>query len=142
MKRCSVAVPVAFAAMALFGCAISPVSRGAEFYWQGRHIDADQVFEHGEPQLSQLEAAERARYALYRGSNYLVLGDRDAASQWLMYGAGLDSVSGAFSSDEQALLQRGLRATGQATAVRGAAGISVASKLGTGLTVHGARLSP
>lgn len=140
-RRYPNAVLAALAAIALLGCATSPLSRGAEFYRQGRHIDADQVFEHGESTLSQLELGERARYALYRGSNYLALGDRDTAGRWLAYGAGLDRASGAFSSEERALLQSGLRATSHTAAVRGAASISVASKLGTGLAVRG-RLSP
>ncbi|MEY4546222.1 MAG: hypothetical protein RL685_2417 [Pseudomonadota bacterium] len=96
-RRHPVAVLATLAAIALLGCAASPVSRGAEFYRQGRHIDAAQVFEHGEPRLSQLELGERARYALYRGSNYLALGDRDTASGWLAYVAGLDRTRGALS---------------------------------------------
>ncbi|MEY2936277.1 MAG: hypothetical protein RL033_7026 [Pseudomonadota bacterium] len=140
-RRPSVALLAALAAIALLGCATSPVSRGAEFYRQGRHIDADLVFEHGEPTLSQLELGERARYALYRGSNYLALGDRDTASRWLAYGAGLDHTAGALSSEERTLLQSGLRATSGVAPARGAASISVASKLGTGLAVRG-RLSP
>jgi hypothetical protein len=136
----------------LLGCVTSPASRGAEFYRQGRHIDADLVFEHGEPQLAQLDASERARYALYRGSNYLALGDRDAAGRWLMYGARLARV-GAFSAEERAMLHTGLRAAGYrvsvdgirvdgGASVLGAAGVGETRKVGPGLVVQGARLSP
>lgn len=72
-----------------FGACGSAVSRGAEFYTQGRYIDAAQVFEHTEHELSSYSEAERARYALYRGATLLALGYEDDARHWLNYGSAL-----------------------------------------------------
>ena len=71
----------AIASTALLGCASSALNRGADFYRQGRYIDADELFEHAEPGLSRLQVEERARYALYRGATYLALGDAFTAQR-------------------------------------------------------------
>jgi len=72
-----------------FGGCGSPVSRGAEFYTQGRYIDAAQAFEHTEDRLSSYSEAERARYGLYRGATLLALGYANDARHWLNYGSAL-----------------------------------------------------
>lgn len=103
----------AIASAALLGCAASPVSRGADFYLQGRYIDADQLFEQAEPGFSQLAEAERARYALYRAATYLALGDYLGAQRWLTYGARLRGTGfSALSGPDQQLLQASLRSIG------------------------------
>jgi hypothetical protein len=72
-----------------FGACGSAVSRGAEFYAQGRYIDAAQSFEHTEHELSSYSEAERARYGLYRGATLLALGYANDARHWLNYGSAL-----------------------------------------------------
>jgi hypothetical protein len=77
----------ALAVAASLGCVTSAVSRGAELYRQGRHIDADLVFEHGEPQL---DTGECARYAMLgallatgHGANHPAVSvDGGAATHW------------------------------------------------------------
>jgi hypothetical protein len=107
---------------------------------QGRYIDADQLFEHAEAGLSQLELGERARYALYRGATYLALGDSAGAQRWLGYGArlGAPALSG-LSLQEQQLLHDSLRALGS-LAVWSTA--SSATAVGTGLAARAVRFSP
>lgn len=72
----------------------SAVSRGAEFYTQGRYIDAALVFEHTEGSLQGYSDADRARYGLYRGATLLALGYAKEAGHWLNYGStlALDSL--------------------------------------------------
>ena len=127
------------ASTALLGCAAT-LDRGADFYRQGRYIDADQLFEHAEPGLSQLEGRERARYALYRGATYLALGDSAGARRWLGYGArlGAPALSG-LSGEEQQLLRDGLRALGS---FAGWSAASSAAASSAGLAVRAVRLSP
>ena len=72
--------------LALSACGGSALSRGADYYEQGCYIDAAQVFEHNEANLEQYGAADRARYALYRGQTLLALGDYEQARHWLGYG--------------------------------------------------------
>jgi hypothetical protein len=76
------------------------VNRGADFYRQGRYIDADQLFEHHEPELVDYDAGDRARYGLYRGATYLALGDAEGARRWLGYGA---QTAGAATQELSAL---------------------------------------
>ena len=92
---------------ALLGGCASSVQRGAEFYMQRRYIDAAQVFEHTEPQLSAWEDAERAEYALYRGATFLALGNREEARLWLQ-GAQTGWVH--LSTSDRELLTSSLRA--------------------------------
>ena len=72
-----------------FAACGSAVSRGAEFYRQGRYIDAAQSFEHTEHELSSYSEAERARYGLYRGATLLALGYANDARHWFNYGSAL-----------------------------------------------------
>jgi hypothetical protein len=67
----------------------SAVGRGAEFYTQGRYIDAAQLFEHTEHSLQSYSEPERARYGLYRGATLLALGDANEARHWFNYGSAL-----------------------------------------------------
>src|SRR4051812_23738905 len=99
-----VVAAAALAVSTLVACAPSTVNRGADFYRQGHYIDADQLFEHTEPELLGLAPTERARYALYRGATYLALGDHMQARRWLGYGAELASTPAAqLSNKEQQL---------------------------------------
>jgi hypothetical protein len=128
------------ASAALLGCVASTVHRGADFYMQGRYIDADALFEQTEPGLSQLQVAERARYAVYRAATYLALGDSAGAQRWLGYGSRLGPAALAdLSADEQKLLSESLRAFGGGPAW-GAASSSAAA--GAGLAAQSLRLSP
>jgi hypothetical protein len=98
-------------------CAASSVNRGAEFYAQGRYIDADQLFEYHEPSLPGHAPLERARYALYRGATYLALGDERGAWLWLSYGARLQATDPTLLSPaERRLLQDSLHSLSPAHA--------------------------
>jgi hypothetical protein len=116
--------PVVVASALLLGCSASAVNRGADFYIQGRYIDADQLFEHHEVNLADYGAGERARYALYRGATYLALGDSANARRWLS--SRELSIRASLSSAEQRLLLHSLRALrlGQAALPRELAGAS------------------
>jgi hypothetical protein len=87
------ALLIAKSALLWAGCGGSAVSRGAEFYTQGRYIDAAQVFEHTEGDLRDYTEAERARYGLYRGATLLALGYAENARHWLNYGSALANES-------------------------------------------------
>jgi hypothetical protein len=84
--RGSVASVLSALCLALLGCGASALNRGADFYTQGRYIDAAQVFEHTEADLAGYDGAERARYGYYRGATLLALGYTDDARHWLSYG--------------------------------------------------------
>lgn len=87
---CSLRVWIAAAICAICCCSCgSAVNRGAEFYTQGRYIDAALVFEHAEARLESYGDAERARYGLYRGATLLALGYAEGARHWLDYGSAL-----------------------------------------------------
>ena len=96
-----------WAAAASSACGSSTVQQGAEFYVEGRYIDADQVFEQTELQLPSFAADERAQYGLYRGATLLALGDHERARRWLAYGARFDQA--VYSSSQRSLLVRSLR---------------------------------
>lgn len=101
----------AVACMTWVGCARSPVTRGADFYQQGRYIDADQLFEHSEQMLASWEVTERARFGLYRGLTYLALGDVPMARRWFHYGARLDAAAlDRLTAVERELVLESLRA--------------------------------
>jgi hypothetical protein len=124
----------AVACLTSLGCASSTVTRGADFYQQGRYIDADQIFEHNERMLASWETSERARYGLYRGLTYLALGDLPMARRWLRYGATLDgSALNQLSAGERELLTQTLRAQAGPAAVLNAASTGAAA--GAGLMV-------
>lgn len=135
------AVAAAVVCFTWLGCARSTVTRGADFYQQGRYIDADQVFEHSEPQLPSWDTTERARYGLYRGLTYLALGDQPMARRWLRYGATLDATElDRLSADERQLLADSLRAVGGPAAVLNAASNGAAT--GAGLVTRSVRFAP
>lgn len=66
------------------GCA-NATQRGKALYVEGRLIEAAEVFEHGEENLSNLNNQECIRYGLYRGATLLKLGDLDGAARWLYF---------------------------------------------------------
>ena len=131
----------AVACLLWLGCTPSTVARGADFYQQGRYIDADQLFEHSEPLLASWDAAERARYGLYRGLTYLALGDESMARRWLRYGAKLDGTElDRLTANERALLSESLTAvSGPAPALNTA---SSGAAAGAGLVTRSVRLAP
>jgi hypothetical protein len=100
------------ACLLLFNCAGSTLNRGADFYAQGRYIDAAQIFEHSEGELVGYDGAERAHYGLYRGATLLALGDVDDAQHWLSYGESFASV--ALSAAERRALIHTLLSTHRA----------------------------
>lgn len=92
LEMCSRCVRAWFSAAlcsVCFAACGSAVGRGAEFYTQGRYIDAAQVFEHTEHSLQSYSEAERSRYGLYRGATLLALGDANEARHWFDYGSAL-----------------------------------------------------
>jgi hypothetical protein len=122
------------------GCARSSVTRGADFYQQGRYIDADQLFEHTEPLLPSWDVSERARYGLYRGLTYLALGDLPLAHRWVRYGATLDaSALQRLTAGERELLSESLRAVGAAATLNAA---SSGTAAGAGLVTRAVQLRP
>ncbi|HET9957104.1 MAG TPA: hypothetical protein VFQ61_21555 [Polyangiaceae bacterium] len=89
------------------GCGRSCFSRGADLYSRGDYVDAEEYFEHTEARLGEADPQERARYALYRASTLLALGDVDRAEHWLARAKHLDRIDpGALDEDEQAMLRR------------------------------------
>ena len=64
------------------GCA-SPLSAAVTELESGRPAEADRRFRSLEPLFSELDSAERIRYALYRGLTHLTLGDFREAERWL-----------------------------------------------------------
>ena len=117
------------------------MSRGADFYQQGRYIDADQVFEHTEPLLLRWDATERARYGLYRGLTYLALGDVSMARRWLRYGAKLDATElDRLTVSERELLEDSLRSVSGPAAVLNTASTGTAA--GAGWVTRSVQLGP
>jgi hypothetical protein len=117
------------------------VTRGADFYQQGRYIDADQLFEHSESQLTSWDASERARFGLYRGLTYLALGDVSMADRWLRYGIELDgSAPDRLSAGDRELLSETLRAGGGSAAALNA--VSSGTAAGAGIVTRSVRLAP
>ena len=143
-RRAAAYEAIAAAAVACFawlGCAPSAVTRGADFYQQGRYIDADQLLEHNEALLASWSVTERARYGLYRGMTYLALGDLSMARRWLRYGATLDATTfDELSASERDLLSESLRAVGGPAAVLNAA--SSGSAAGAGLVTRSVQFTP
>jgi hypothetical protein len=134
---------VAAAAVAYFtllGCTRSAVTRGADFYQQGRYIDADQMFEQTEPQLASWDATERARYGLYRGSTYLALGDVSRARRWLRYGMADAAALERLTAAERELLSESLRTLAGPGAALNAASSGTAA--GLGLVTRSVQLGP
>ena len=142
-RRAAAYEAIAAAAVACFawlGCAPSAVTRGADFYQQGRYIDADQLLEQTEPLLASWSVSERARYGLYRGSTYLALGDLPMAQRWLRYGAALDaSTLDELSLSERQLLSESVRAVGGPAALNAA---SSGTAAGAELVTRSVRLTP
>lgn len=92
------------------GCGGHFISRGADLYDDGRYVDAAEVFEQTEARLSSSSASERARFGLYRGANYLKLGDALHAAQWLGYSRSIVNADpSALDSSERSLLEGSLK---------------------------------
>lgn len=80
-----------FVLTALPGCA-GPLGPPLEAFRDGRLPEAAAGFRQLEPELSELSADDRARYALYRGLTQLGLGDARAADRWLSFAVRLERV--------------------------------------------------
>lgn len=97
------------AAMIAAGCG-SSVGRGSALYRQQNYIEAAEVFERTQSRLATMDAADRARYGLYRGLTLMALGDLRGAERWLDYAeAQQRSQPELLAEDERALLTRGRR---------------------------------
>lgn len=68
--------------IACLGCG-SSLSTAVGELDAGRLPEADQRFRALEPDVPELSARDRARYALYRGLTHLALGDAREAERWL-----------------------------------------------------------
>jgi tetratricopeptide (TPR) repeat protein len=91
------------------------VARGADLYDDGRYVEAAEVFERTEQRLAQSPSDERARFGLYRGANFLKLGDAVHAARWLGYARSVvKSDPDALDSGELALLEASLKALASA----------------------------
>lgn len=99
-------------AMLLLGaCGGHFVTRGADLYADGRYVDAAEVFEQTEGRLADSSPSDRARFGLYRGANYLKLGDALHAAQWLGYTRSIVKAEpAALDARERAMLEGSLRA--------------------------------
>lgn len=93
---------------ALLGaCGGHYVNRGADLFADGRYVEAAEVFERTQHRLSRSDAAEQARYGLYRGATLFVLGDFAHAQSWLAYAYEVERVNpGALDGDERSFLDR------------------------------------
>lgn len=97
------------AAMIAAACG-SSVGRGAALYRQQNYIEAAEAFERTQNRLATMDAADRARYGLYRGLTLMALGDLRGAERWLDYAEAQQlSQPGLLAEDERALLTKGRR---------------------------------
>jgi hypothetical protein len=89
--------------------ACSPyVRRGEALYYEGRFIEAAEVFELTEQNLQGSAPEVCAEYSLYRGLTFLRLDDLESARVWLGRAQVLDQKNpGMLSQVQRALLARG-----------------------------------
>jgi hypothetical protein len=69
--------------LTLLGCG-GLLGQGEAEFAHGRYPEAKATFLHEEIAARDWSAPERAEYALYRGLTHAALGDRAAASAWLV----------------------------------------------------------
>jgi hypothetical protein len=101
------------AAAWLTGCS-APLGSAIDAFEAGRLADAAVEFRALEPDLPELDARERARYALYCGLTELALGDLVQAERWLL--PLKDAVvrsPAVLSESERGALFAALRSTGR-----------------------------
>jgi hypothetical protein len=95
------------AALGVVACA-SQTEYPRELYVKRHYIEAEDLFDHLEADLSQLSVPERAEYGVYRGMTLLSLGDFPRAQLWLSYATTLQREHPQVLADaETALLARG-----------------------------------
>jgi hypothetical protein len=100
-------------AVATSGCA-GPLGGPLEAFHDGRLPEAAAGFRRLEPALDELSAADRARYALYRGLAHLGLGDARAADRWLSLAVRLErSDPQSFDATERGELYSAWRSLGR-----------------------------
>ena len=115
--RRSVITLAACAFAALTACGGHYVSRGADLYGDGRYVEAAEVFERTETRLAESSASERAKFGLYRGANFLKLGDALHAARWLGYARSVVTQDpSALGSSDTALLEASLKTLASAKA--------------------------
>lgn len=101
--RCLVGVTAMLIAVS---CA-SHISRGPNLYEQGRYVEAAQAFERTERYLRDASPSDRATYGLYRGMNFLALGDVGHAQRWLSFATEIERrAPGALDDRDRAMLDR------------------------------------
>lgn len=101
------------AALLLSACGGHYVTRGTALYEDAHYVEAAEVFEQTEARLASSSTNERARFGLYRGANFLKLGDTAHAARWLGYARSMvKSDPNALSDDDLALLSASLKALG------------------------------
>ena len=101
--------------MLMAACGGHYVSRGASLYDDGKYVEAAEVFERTEQRLAQSSSEERARFGLYRGANFLKLGDPVHAARWLGYARTVVNADpDALDSEELGMLEASLKALASA----------------------------
>ena len=99
---------VGLIALALAGACSPYTRRGEVLYHEGRYIEAAEVFELTEQNLTESSPTVRVEYCLYRGLTFLRLDDLASARVWLSYANKLEQREpGTFSPVQRALLARG-----------------------------------
>ena len=97
-----------FSSLLLISACSSSLHRGSTLYSEQRYVDAAEVFERSEVRLRTFSPAEQAEYGLYRGLNYIALGDLNNAQRWLSYAFAIDGTyPGALSPYKRAMLEHG-----------------------------------
>ncbi len=97
----------------LGACGGHYVTRGTQLFDDGHYVEAAEVFERTEDRLAASSNAERARFGLYRGANFLKLGDVPHAARWLGYARSIKSTDpSALDREDSHLLDASLKALG------------------------------
>jgi hypothetical protein len=91
----------------LVGCAGHYMRRGIDLYAEGRYVEAAALFEQTQGRVRDSSQEQQAEYGLYRGANFLSLGDLGHAQQWLSFSDEIERAHpGTLRPEEQIFLQR------------------------------------
>jgi tetratricopeptide (TPR) repeat protein len=94
-------------AIGAVGCA-AHAYRGSALYQEGRYIEAAETFERTAYRLPTAVAQDQAEYGLYRGLNFLRLGDLSGAREWLSYATQIErDRPGTLDAQEKSVLTQG-----------------------------------
>ena len=100
-------------ALIAMGCG-SSIGRGTALYRERNYIEAAEVFERTQNRLATMDAADRARYGLYRGLTLMAVGDLRGAERWLDYAEAQQRAQPTLlANDERAMLAQGRRELAQ-----------------------------